>query len=290
MFFFVAGNDPAAWPVSSSMKLPQHPTMPLLSVALFSYLCGDLTCAIMGRRFSDRPQSLHPSQLTAAAPDGPTNPGELMALLKAHRQLAPTPAPQPTSGPDQPSERVVLPTLVGTLEGQGRALALLQAQGSQETVVVAVGEDFQGFTVTEVGAFQARLRAADQQEHTVSMGMAGSLNTPPPPPALSEETVEPYRTSRQLRQDIDNKEAWIDQVLIKPSPRQGVLIQHRGRANPFARLGILSGDVVLALNNRPARSMDDLPGLLLELRNAQTLVFQLQRNGQPTTLTVELQP
>jgi len=38
------------------MKLPQHPALPLVSVAVLAYLCGDVACAVMERQFTNRPQ------------------------------------------------------------------------------------------------------------------------------------------------------------------------------------------------------------------------------------------
>jgi len=256
------------------MKPPQHPTLPLLSVALFSYLCGDLTCAIMGRHFNDRPQHLATGP-TTTAPAGPNNPGELMALLNTHPRVAPAPPDDP------PVPSAPLPTLVGTLEGQGKSMAVLQAEG--EPAVVAVGEDFHGFQVLAVSALQARLRDSQGQEHTLSM----MVEFQPPPPHQILPNL--YTTTRQLRQDLDNKDGWIGHILIKPTER-GVQINYRDGDNPFARLGLQSGDVVLALNNKPARSMDDLPELLADLRNSQTLAFQLERNGLTLPLTVILEP
>ena len=300
------------------MKLPQHPALPLLSVALLAYLCGDVACAVMERQFSNRPQRQQTGGGAPMAPPGPTNPGELMAVLNAHPQATPSPgAPNITTGPGstgpgQPPTVVnattPLPTLVGTLEGQGQALAVLQAQGSQDTSVVALGEDFQGYKVIEVGAFQARLRDARNQEYTISMSVASTTTntTPavvamvPPPGFVPQQPVQPmeaakgpYKTSRELRDDIDNKGQWINNILVKPVMRNGegvgVQINYKGVENPFSRLGIQSGDVVLSLNNKPARAVENLPDILMELRNSQSLNFNLERNGQPAPLTVNLE-
>lgn len=275
------------------MKLPQQSSLTLLSVALFGYLCGDLTSALIGRQLSDRPQRLEGGAGTPEARTGPTNPGELLALLNAHPQVAP-----PPKGPSGPTPLVTttLPVLVGTLEGQGQTMALLQAPGSQETTVVPLGQEFQEFTLIEVSAFQARLRDGQHQEHTISMGVANPTSPllPPPDPVPNDALKGPYKTSRELRQDIDNKQQWIGNLVARPLLRNGesigVQIHYRGGENPFSRLGIQSGDVVLSLNNRPALAVDNLPDILMELRNAQTLVFQLERNGQPLTLTVNLEP
>lgn len=90
-----------------------------------------------------------------------------MALLNAHRHAAPPPDDPLT--PDLGRPPVALPTLLGTLQGHGQSLAILQAAGSQDPTVVALGEDFQGFTITEVGPLQACLRDTNNQEYTISM-------------------------------------------------------------------------------------------------------------------------
>ena len=298
------------------MKLPQHPALPLLSVALLAYLCGDVACAVMERQFSNRPQRQQTGGGAAVAPPGPTNPGELMAVLNAHPQATATNttstgpvAGSPNTTVAVANATVPLPTLVGTLEGQGQALAVLQGAGSQDTSVVALGEDFQGYKVIEVGAFQARLRDARNQEYTISMSVASTTNntTPaqvamvPPPGFVPQQPVQPppdaakgpYKTSRELREDIDNKGQWIGNILVKPVMRNGesvgVQINYKGGENPFSRLGIQSGDVVLSLNNKPAKAVENLPEILMELRNAQSLNFNLERNGQPSPLTVNLE-
>lgn len=297
------------------MKLPQHPALPLLSVALLAYLCGDVACAVMERQFSNRPQRQQTGSGAPISPPGPSNPGELMALLNAHPQASPTPGSGPLTGTANINgsnstvavvNATALPTLVGTLEGQGQSLAVLQASGSQDTSVVSLGEEFQGFKVIEVGAFQARLRDARNQEYTISMSVATN-NAPPPAAAMTPppgfvpqqplQTAEagkgPYKTSRELRDDIDNKGQWIGNILVKPVLRNGesigVQINYKGGENPFSRLGIQSGDVVLSLNNKPAKAVENLPEILMELRNSQSLNFNLERSGQPTPLSVNLE-
>ncbi|MBN9418991.1 hypothetical protein ABS71_05700 [bacterium SCN 62-11] len=299
------------------MRLPQHPALPLLSVALIAYLCGDVACAVMERQFSNRPQRQQTGGGVPVAAPGPSNPGELLAVLNQHPQAeppvndpklpsGPTTGPQgtaPTAG-----NATALPTLVGTLEGQGQALAVLQGAGSSDTSVVALGEDFQGFKIIEVGAFQARLRDARNQEYTISMSVASNSTPAPPPQGVMQPPVGfvpqqqptpdaaakgPYKTTKELRADIDNKGQWINNILVKPVLRDGesigVQINYKGGENPFSRLGIQSGDTVLSLNNKPAKAVENLPEILMELRNSQSLNFNLERNGQPTPLTVNLE-
>lgn len=297
------------------MKLPQHPAFPVLSSILLAYLCGDLVCAIAEQQFSLHPQR----QLASSAPvipAGPGNPGELEALLnqhlqnKASTQTTSSNLTQATNSNSAvtPGNSTALPELLGTMEGQGSALAILQMPGNPDTTVIAVGEEYMGLKLMEVGPFQARLRDQRHQDYTISMSLANISPSPTPSALPVAQTTHqnqatstfaatskgPYKTSRELRDDIDNKAAWINNILVQPMMREGesigVKINFRGNDNPFARLGLQSGDVVLALNNKPTRAVENLPDVLMELRNAQTLNFQMERNGQAVPLTINLEP
>lgn len=306
------------------MKLPQHPALPLVCVALVGYLLGDVTCAVLERQFNLRP----PRQNGASQGAGPSvalnllkSRGELTALLTSHKPTEATPGQIPTPAPgtspgQAPGQTypppggvnaTALPQLAGTMEGQGQALAVLQM--GQETQVVGVGEEWMGFRVVEVGAFQARLRDARNQEYTISMGLANvsSTNTTPlpglaGPPAFNVTggpgglglPPGPYKTSRELREDLENKGQWVRNILVQPVMRNGesvgVQVNYNNPSNPFARLGIQSGDIVLALNQKPARGVEDVTNLVMELRNSTVLNFQLERGGQQLPLSVTLEP
>lgn len=295
------------------MKLPQHPALSLLSVAVLAYLCGDIACAVMERQFNARPQRLQQASFgPGVALNGLKLKGELQALLTAQASSVVATAnttltaPVGTANITGPPPGAVnaslpLPVLQGTLEGQGQSLAVLQS--GAETKLVAIGEEWMGYKVVEVGAFQARLRDARNQEFTVSMAIAnentGTVAAVMPQPFVVNNTQalagpQPFRTSAEVKAAIDNKAAWVKNILVQPEIRNGesvgIKVNYTNVDNPFARLGIQTGDIVLALNNKPARGMDDLNTVLMELRNSTNLNFQVERSGQIIPVQVMLEP
>ena len=103
--------------------------------------------------------------------------------------------------------------------------------------------------------------------------------------------TEPYRSSRELRDDIDHLERWVNWILLKPVRRQGkpIGVQLSFKSpNPFARLGMRSGDIVISLNHLPVAEFEDSPALLMELRSAPSLHFLVERNGVLLPLEVNL--
>lgn len=154
------------------MKLPQHPALTVVSVVFLAYLCGDLACALFERRFSHRPWVAQASGASRSA--GVGNGRELEALLNWHSPVA-GPAAEPTGVPD-PEPRAkpsVFPNLLGTMEGGGSALAILQMPGSSQPAVVALGDEFQDLKLVEVGAYEVRMRDKSGLEQTITM-MSGS--------------------------------------------------------------------------------------------------------------------
>lgn len=307
------------------MKLPQHPVLPWLSLALLGYLCGDLATAALERQFNGAPrrtQSTTSTTNTTAVLNGLKLPDELRAVLtnrsiegRVGETINGTTPPVVTGAPGSQPGTVVtvgnataLPTLAGTMEGQGQSLAVLQV--GQETQVVAVGEEWMGFRVMEVGSFNARLKDARGQEHTLSMALAGTqeapsvatvTNTTPAnaTPGNGTETpgapaTGPYKSSRELRADIEGR-AFVKNILVQPVQGPdgdvlGIRVNYSTMANPFARLGMQSGDIIQTFNSKPVKGMQDMDWALKELRNAQSLNFELQRNGQKVPLTVQLEP
>jgi type II secretion system protein C len=265
------------------MKLPQNPALTLFGVVCLAYLCGDLACALLERRFTHRPW-LQQARAGPTASGATASARELEALLSWHSG-----ADEPVVEPDREAPNV-FPHLLGTLAGGGSAFAIVQMPASAQTAVVALGEEYNGLKLVYVGAREVRVRDGQGRERTLWMSMVDPEPTAPP---LAQPGGS-YKTCRQLRQDIDNKSHWIGHIVLRPVLRNGesigVAINYGGGDNPFARLGILSGDVVLSLNNLPAKSVEDLPPILMELRNSETLDFQLERNGQLLSLRLILDP
>ena len=302
------------------MKLPQSPALGWASLVLLGYLSGDLAAALLERNFSVPIR--RPSQASQAAPatlNGIKVPGDLTFLLtnRSAESAVNDTLNDPAVVPGQPGlppggvtagNATGLPTLSGTLEGQGQSLAVLQ-MGS-ETQVVAVGEEWLGFRVLEVTSFQARLADARGSEHILTMKIAESQDSPAgvppafpgaqnpynvtvPSPGNNTANASPVMTSRELRALMDDT-GWVRNVLVQPVLRGGesvgIQINYLNANTPFPRLGILNGDIIKSLNNKPLKGVESLSEGLMELRNATSLNFQIERGGQTLNHTVELQP
>lgn len=103
--------------------------------------------------------------------------------------------------------------------------------------------------------------------------------------------VGPYVRSSELRQDLENRELWIRQILVQPVRRKGRMFGLQlslKTPNPFSRLGLRNGDIVISLNGFDLSEVDHLPSCMHQLTTSSSLHFSLERKGVLTDLDVQL--
>lgn len=103
--------------------------------------------------------------------------------------------------------------------------------------------------------------------------------------------IGPYRTSKELRDELDHPELWVRNILVAPVQRNGkpfgLKITFK-TPTPLARVGLQSGDIILSLNDIPLNQVEACPALLCELRSTSTLSFLVERKGVIVPLSIEL--
>jgi type II secretion system protein C len=104
--------------------------------------------------------------------------------------------------------------------------------------------------------------------------------------------VEPLTSQKELVALLNNPGAISKQGSVKSVNRKGEIIGYQIKikdpAFPLARLGLRTGDIVTSLNGMPANGPEGLSKIYRSLRNATSLRFAIERNGQPTTVQVDL--
>lgn len=204
-----------------------------------------------------------------------------------------TPVPAVPAGPP--------PRLVGTIAGSGRHLAVLEV--GNETTVAGPGKLVSGYRILQVDTYSARVRDAAGQVQLLALEIAGGTPTAQPPAAPTPAAAEAAPATpqaggpvsiphAQYKHLVDNPDLWISQVQLKMDRKGdevlGARVSYSGQENPFALVGIQTGDVISTFNQRPLKTPDDLMWARQELANARLFHFDILRNGSPTTLDVEI--
>jgi S1-C subfamily serine protease len=69
----------------------------------------------------------------------------------------------------------------------------------------------------------------------------------------------------------------------------GVVVEGVGDGTIFARAGLRTGDLIIAVDGTPLRSLDDAANLYARVSSAKALTAQILRSGSQLTLRVAIQ-
>ena len=293
----------------------------LIGVAFYS---ADTTAAVIEDRLRVAPKPIPAAAVTTMEPNAMAQavPPGLNDLLATTQPATPPTGATPTPGQPatQPGVAAASPAslkLRGTMAGVGGSgLAMIDVNG--ETQVVSVGEQLNGLTLVEVGPYSARLEGSGQS-HLLEMDVATDIPavvTPPPAPVAVDPAAAPtpnatptvegtpvtnatpgqtgaIMTQQELRNILDNPGQFAGQGFrLKPVLRDGQIMGMRvtmkDASHPLARLGIQNGDIVRSLNGQELNGPEALSSIYRVLRNTSSLKFDVERNGQPQAVEVQL--
>jgi type II secretion system protein C len=198
--------------------------------------------------------------------------------------------------------RMEAPKLTGTLAGSGHQLAVLQT--GNETHILGVGEEINNYTVLAVTNYEARVRDPQGQVYNLTLGLATTTGVPmaaPPPITViatptpgASATPEGQLTQAELRKMLEDPTSAGSKMNIHSVKRgddvAGYQVNYTSNDNPFARLGVQNGDILMSFQDRALKGPEDLQWAYSELRNATSLNFSIERNGKVVPLSIQLEP
>ncbi len=69
----------------------------------------------------------------------------------------------------------------------------------------------------------------------------------------------------------------------------GFLISNIRPGSLYQRMGIIDGDIIQEVNNRPIQTADDMMGLLNTLKSGSGMSLTIKRRGKQETLNYQFQ-
>jgi type II secretion system protein C len=294
----------------------------LIGIAFYS---ADTTAAVMEDRLRVAPKPIASAPiapLEAVVPAQAVPPG-LVDLLATTEPDIPVQVAEGVPGVSVQPAATAPPAnlnLRGTMAGVGGSgLAMIDLNG--ETVVVSVGEEIGGMTLTEVGPYSAVLEGGGRSQ-ILEMDVATDIPavTAVPPVAATDDALVPnpspspngdpttdatpgvgatpamagsILSQRELRNILDNPGQFAGKGFrMKPVLREGEIVGMRvtmkDASHPLARLGVQDGDIVRSLNGQELNGPESLSSIYRVLRNTSSLKFDVERNGQNQSIDVSL--
>ena len=218
-------------------------------------------------------------------------------------ETTPSPRAGIEDGARQTRLNLQLRGIVASTE-DGLGLAIIEASGQQ--LVYAVGDKLPVQGNVELAKVMPRQVVLDNggtyellvlfEESPLGEAAQAAPAAPPPQSAANlERRVDRETTSlaRSYRERLfQNPQSLAEVVTISPVREGGSLLGYRvspGKdVEQFAQLGFKPGDLVVAVNgvtlDNPANTMT----LYNDMRNASAAVFELRRDDEPLTLSVNL--
>ncbi len=229
-------------------------------------------------------------------------------------------SPQQQPVRPEPQNHVALGVLIA-LAVVGAALALLTALDRRDTrdestLGAAVSELHDARIELQASAAELRTATATLQEAARTLERrATTVNildmVPPPPPVppaapLPPDPVQNFETAvdcteqdrctisrTELQRLLGNPTLLARQARAIPSMKDGhsqglKLYAIRGASFPAA-IGFKNGDLLVSINGQPIRDPETALAAYAAVRTADTLVFAIQRKGEPRTLTLRVE-
>lgn len=175
------------------------------------------------------------------------------------------------------------------VSGQGSAI-IAGSDGQQRSI--AVGEEIEpGVTLKAVGFDSVTIArgGADEQLFMDQSQAPATVAAPaaPAPAAPTPPVVEPTTAVEPGSRPVPPSKLYPNEVSMAPrmngTQLTGVTVRPQGNDEGFRALGLAPGDVVVAVNGRRIRSMDEARGMATQLASARAVV-QVERGGRVVTL------
>lgn len=262
----------------------------LVLVAIIAVLLARLTWAIL------EPSSLLPPSrnLPAHAVQSSTPRAEKGGFQELARLSVFGSAAQKTRAVSAPDTSLSW-TLKGVFSNPdpSRGAAILAPQGQPEKLY-RVGASLPGnVTLQEVFADRVildrggRLETLRLKRHDNPSSSSASRRTAAP--ALPAAQAEP-RVDRDAW--VNDPQRFLDVISANPVMEDGVLygleVSPARNAREFEAAGLVAGDVITEVNGSPVSEIADYRDLLAELADASSVSVSLERNGEPMTITINM--
>jgi general secretion pathway protein C len=176
-------------------------------------------------------------------------------------------------------------------QASGRGSAIIAGSDGQQRSI-AVGEEIEpGVTLKAVGFDSVTIArgGADEQLFMDQSQDPATVAAPnaPAPAAPTPPVVEPTTAVEPGGRPVPPSKLYPNEVSMAPrmngTQLTGVTVRPQGNDEGFRALGLAPGDVVVAVNGRRIKSMDQARGMAPELASARA-VLQVERGGQMVTL------
>jgi len=208
-------------------------------------------------------------------------------------------AGQPAAAMPQQQDVALLIDLRGTVAGGPKyGFAIIEEKKTKKQRLVKAGDLIEGAKVIQIKRNAIDL-LVDGREQTLKMSEMNEGPILPPMQGMRAPTAAPAPAGATIvsRREIDaglqDMGSLLRQAQVRPYFNAGVpdgfLISNIRSGSIYQRMGIMNGDIIQKVNDRPIQTADDMTGLLNTLKSSPGLSLTVKRRGKPETLNYQFQ-
>jgi len=183
-------------------------------------------------------------------------------------------------------------TLRGTIVGPKEiARAIIEEKGKQE--LYRQDDEIKGARILAIYRNKVIMNVDGQEQMLLVEESKGRTS-----PSARSATRSPSRTTRPsipsgMSDIMSNLDEYIGKARVIPyfkgGEPYGFRVSNVDKESIIYELGVRSGDILRSVNNIPIRTPEDAFKAYQDLQNDPSVEVEIERGGQPTTLTVPLQ-
>ena len=204
-----------------------------------------------------------------------------------------------TAAMPQQQDFALLIDLKGTVAGGPiYGFAIVEEKGTKKQRLVKAGDLINGAKVVRIKRNAIDLLVGDQ-EQTLKMVETNEGPILPPqrvgtaPMTAAVQAGSTVISRSEIDTGLQDMGSLLRQAQIRPFFNAGVpdgfLVSNIRSGSIYQKMGIIDGDIIQKVNNRPIQTADDMTGLLNALKSGSGLSLTIQRRGKPETLNYQFQ-
>jgi type II secretion system protein C len=207
---------------------------------------------------------------------------------ESSKEMVP-PATKTSKGKRQPSPSVSF-RLVGTTVFGEKSSVILEDLTRGTQGVYRLGDMIQGYTISTIRNDSATLTKQDQE---LVLMLAPGGNSPLSNQFIKKVGENSWTVSADKVNDmVGNIDQYVGQVIAyqhrengKPA---GFRIRHLKEGNDFEKMGIKSEDIIKRVNGIDVNDLSSVIKAVYELSDDTNFTVEVERNNQPTDITIGL--
>ncbi|MCE5262223.1 MAG: hypothetical protein LLG97_01675 [Deltaproteobacteria bacterium] len=190
--------------------------------------------------------------------------------------------------------------LRGTVAGEGKyGFAIVEEKGTRKQRLVKVGDVIAGAKLIRIKRNTVDVLVEDQ-ERTLKIAETKEAPILPPrpagaaaPPAASAPSGAIAVSRSEIGAGLQDMGTMLRQAQVRPYFNAGVpdgfMINNIQAGSIYQKMGVVDGDIIQGVNNRPIRTADDMMELFNTVKSGAGMSLSIKRRGNPETLNYQFQ-